>query len=828
MISDYSLPQLNAAAALETVREADPDVPFIIVSGTIGEERAVAAMRAGAQDYILKGEGLDRLAPAVEREIREAANRRVRREEEVARRKAEQEVRKLAAIVESSADTMISLALDGTILSWNAGAEGSFGYGAEEMVGVSVMQVVPSDREEAMAETLARIAEGRSMRDVETVGSRSDGTSVDISLTISPIYDDEGSVVAASTVARDITDRKRAESRLAFLSDHDLLTGLFNRRRFDQELAREIVLAQRYESSGAVLVLGLDNFKLVNDTLGHQAGDELIRRVAELLSKKGDVDTIARIGGDEFAVILRNGDAEGVARELLEIVKEQPLVGGPVPTRITASIGIAPLTGEGVTSEELIAQADLAMYEAKDAGRDSFTLFEPAHGREQQMGERLPMAERIRKALEEDSFLLHCQPILEISSGRISQYELLLRMLDADGEVISPGAFLSTADRFGLIEAIDCWVVTQAIELIAEHQAAGRDTGSRSTSRASMGDESLLRPHRGRSARPTSTHAARLRADRDERDRQHRRGPQLSQRLIAARLPVRARRLRRRVRLLLLPQVPSLRLPQDRRRLHPRPPHQPHRPVVVEATVRSPTGSARGRSPSSSRTRRRSSCCAATASTTRRATTWAARSRSRTSTGTRAPAAGDSDQQRAVDQVRQAAVHGLPLLPHADLLGDPSRRVVVGRDQRHRLLQRELPRPTHRRLRRLGREAPVPVLGGDRPGQLDHIPVFEPGPLQPPAPDHQAALLLDQGPGPEPVFIPMLFVGGQALGDAPLVHRRRVRGPQPDLDVGVEQDGRVAVQVRRLRLAGEQPFADLLRGLHDETVSRWAVLGSNQ
>lgn len=491
VISDFSLPQMSAGAALELVREFDPDVPFIIVSGTTGEERAVAAMRAGAQDYLLNGEGLARLVPAVKREIREATDRRNRRKEEEARKEAEQAVRNLAAIVESSPDAMISVTPEGTILSWNPGAEAIFGYSAEEMVGASAIRIVPGEYRERLAETLARISEGQSLRDLESVGSHRDGTSLDVSVTISPIRGDRGEVVAASVVARDIGDRKRTESRLAYLADHDLLTGLFNRSRFDQELAREISLAGRYDG-GAAMVLGLDNFKLVNDTQGHHVGDELIRRVGELLSK-ADVDTVARIGGDEFAIFVRDQDPGAVAHELLDTIKGQPLVSAPEPTRITASLGVAPVTSAETSSEELLAQANLAMYEAKDRGGDSFTVFEPARRRREQMGERLHMAERIRSAIAEGSFAVHCQPILAVESNTVSQYELLVRMLDNGGDPISPAAFLPTANRFGLIEEIDEWMVMRAIELVADHRAQGRELCVEvNLSARSMGNRSLF------------------------------------------------------------------------------------------------------------------------------------------------------------------------------------------------------------------------------------------------------------------------------------------------------------------------------------------------
>ena len=202
-------------------------------------------------------------------------------------------------------------------------------------------------------------------------------------------------------VARDIGERKRTESRLAYLADHDLLTGLFNRSRFDRELDREISLAERHDGGGAAMVLGLDSFKLVNDTQGHHVGDELIRtRRRAALDQKAEVDTVARIGGDEFAIFVREGDpgcwSPASCSTRSRASRWSP---APEPIRITASLGVAPLTGDDVTGEELLARANLAMYESKDRGGDSFTVYEPERRRREQMGERLQMAERIRSAI---------------------------------------------------------------------------------------------------------------------------------------------------------------------------------------------------------------------------------------------------------------------------------------------------------------------------------------------------------------------------------------------------------------------------------------------
>lgn len=210
IVADYSLPQFNALVALRIVQQHGFDLPFIIVSGAIGEEIAVAAMKSGAQDYILKN-NLARLVPAVERELRE---RQVRRE----RHRAEETCLRLAAIVESSGDAIIGKALDGVITSWNPGAERLFGYRATEVLGHSMRLLLPSDRQEEEDVILEKLKRGERIAAFETVRLRKDGRRIDVSVTISPICDADGRAVGASSIARDITERKRAETCLAALS----------------------------------------------------------------------------------------------------------------------------------------------------------------------------------------------------------------------------------------------------------------------------------------------------------------------------------------------------------------------------------------------------------------------------------------------------------------------------------------------------------------------------------------------------------------------------------------------------------------------------------
>ena len=295
---------------------------------------------------------------------------------------------------------------------------------------------------------------------------------------MTPIRDGD-EVTGAVITFNDITERKRFESQLRYLADHDPLTGLFNRRHFEAELGRQVTYANRRAPAGAALLLDLDNFKYVNDTLGHHAGDDLIRSIAGVLrGRLRETDVVARLGGDEFAVLLTDADAakaEGVAADLAEAVRRNVITVGDRPVRVTASIGVAPLRRRELTATEVLIEADIAMYQAKEAGRDRCAVYAPEAARRVGVAAGLTWVERIRRALDEDLFVLYAQPILNLASGRMSHVELLLRMRGEDGEVVLPGAFLPPAERFGLIQEIDRWVVRQAIQLIADRRDHGQE-----------------------------------------------------------------------------------------------------------------------------------------------------------------------------------------------------------------------------------------------------------------------------------------------------------------------------------------------------------------
>ncbi|HEX5909756.1 MAG TPA: diguanylate cyclase, partial [Thermoleophilaceae bacterium] len=358
---------------------------------------------------------------------------------------AEREADKLyRSVVETLNEGVALQGPDGSIRTANAAAARILGSTNERMVGKSSIRghrdVIREDgtpwpEAEQPAQTTARTGEG--LRDV-VMGLRSPAGEVTwISVTTKPLQReaDGWSVVTSVT---DITERRRAQAELQRLADRDPLTGLLNRRRLEAELVGLLAEADRYEDTGAVVVLDLDNFKYVNDSLGHAVGDELICSTAEALRRRlRETDTLARLGGDEFAVLLPRIDEESAAtvtRSLLEVVRDEAVVNtDDGPRRTTASAGIA-MIEPGRVASEVMAHADMAMYRAKEQGKDGAVVFEPGADRQAQARAGLSWAERIRSALAHDGLFLEAQPIVALGeAGGAARYELLVRMRTDDG-----------------------------------------------------------------------------------------------------------------------------------------------------------------------------------------------------------------------------------------------------------------------------------------------------------------------------------------------------------------------------------------------------------
>ncbi|MBM3666105.1 MAG: EAL domain-containing protein [Actinobacteria bacterium] len=385
---------------------------------------------------------------------------------------------RLHALLGSIADALITVDGRGAIESANPAAEQLFGYPSAELLGRSFTALLAEPHNDEYSSYLRSFGAGERPAILnsprELIGQRGDGSCFPLELTMTEAVLDVPVLVA---VARDVTERRKAEDRLRRLADLDPLTGLYNRRRFEQELDGHIAYAARYGSGGSVLLLDLDNFKYANDSLGHRAGDELLGAVASLL--KGwlrKTDVLARLGGDEFGMLLHGVDiakTQAAAEELRALIGNNPFVIDRQSIRATVSVGIATVSREGMSANELIAQADHAKYKAKEAGRDRVSAFDPDSPITHEAIQ--VWSDRVREAVEKGRFVIHAQPILDLATDQVSQYELLISMRGEDGELVPPASFLDTAERFGLVQSLDRWVAQQAIRLIESHKRAGRD-----------------------------------------------------------------------------------------------------------------------------------------------------------------------------------------------------------------------------------------------------------------------------------------------------------------------------------------------------------------
>lgn len=268
------------------------------------------------------------------------------------------------------------------------------------------------------------------------------------------------------SVGVDITDRKLAEHRLAWLANRDPLTELYNRRFFEGALQRAVVPG----AFGAVLYLDLDRFKDVNELSGHQSGDQLLRTVASTLAKLNGGSIVARLGGDEFAILMEHASIDMAverAKKVADHLDQQSLHVDSRTHRASASIGIAVYPGNGERPDELMANADYAMYRAKEDVSKRWHLLLPDQQGREELKQRVFWAEKIRSALLHDQFELLVQPIFRLVDLKIQHYEALLRLKDEDGSYLSPGAFIPIAERSGQIVGIDRWVLAKGIELIS-------------------------------------------------------------------------------------------------------------------------------------------------------------------------------------------------------------------------------------------------------------------------------------------------------------------------------------------------------------------------
>lgn len=592
IFSDYTMPGFCGSRALELVREHDPDIPFILVSGTIGEIAAAEAIRSGARDYIMKGD-YARLLSVIDRELRETRLRRERRE-------TDQTLRKLSLAVNQIADSIFITDSDGHIEYVNPEFERLTGYSAEEIKGKTpallrsghhdrpfyaqlwhcikqgdnyrgtlinrrkngelfheekvitplkdesgnITHFVSTGRDiteriqvETERKRLASILEatpdlvaihapdghlrylnssgrrllelggnatleGRCLKDIfpedtaekllvdvipyvrqhrywtgETVLNFREGESLPVSLVVIAHSGEKGEVEELSIIARDISERHRYEKELRHQATHDALTNLPNRFYLIDYFTQALERARRNNRCIALLFLDLDNFKRINDSLGHATGDRLLQQVAlRLIECLRPSDTIVRHGGDEFTVMaddLACVESALIVLRKLQAAFEQPIKLGHHEVYVTFSTGIALYPHDGTGVEDLLRHADTAMYQAKGIGSNQYCFYTPemnAHGHEY-----LEMEADLRHALENREFRIYCQPQIDLLTGHMVGAEVLLRWQHPSRGLVSPVEFIPLLETSGLIIPVGEWVVREACRLHRDWCSAGFD-----------------------------------------------------------------------------------------------------------------------------------------------------------------------------------------------------------------------------------------------------------------------------------------------------------------------------------------------------------------
>lgn len=300
----------------------------------------------------------------------------------------------------------------------------------------------------------------------------SDGEEVPVSQVVIAQRDERGAVVRHTLIARDITDQKSLQRRLSHLANRDDLTGLFNRRHFEEQLRHGLSQSLERSRSLALLLLDLDGFKFINDDLGHSAGDAVLEEVARALDRvAGDRAVTARLGGDEFAIATACAgmqEAMEFAESIVAEIRSLRISTRRQTVRVTSSIGVVVSPEDGSSVTDLMARADIAMYAAK-SWRDRAVHYTAAGMEPAAFASHRQIEARIRDALADNRFVLYAQPVLNMKTNT-AHYELLVRMIDPDGSVVSPGVFLPTAERSGLIHALDRRVAEMTFDLVARMQ----------------------------------------------------------------------------------------------------------------------------------------------------------------------------------------------------------------------------------------------------------------------------------------------------------------------------------------------------------------------
>lgn len=370
--------------------------------------------------------------------------------------------RRLRGILEALAEAVVCFTRDGAIISTNAAADNLFGYPKDRLNGVAMGTLLPDASDHA---TPTLNSSGRSM---ETVAIDRDGRQFPVEVKIRELILQDDTVFTA--LITDITERTAHLTRLKRLAERDALTGLFNRRYFQEHL--DAITTSERGQRLSLLFIDLDNFKFVNDALGHGAGDRVLVEVANLVGRQArSTDLLARLGGDEFALIVdgaADAEVDQIAERVRRSLESYRYVSAEGRADVGCSIGVASFSAN-TSAASWVGQAEFACRQAKSRGRNRVWRFTPSDAEAAAVGNHeMGWARRIKRAIKEDRFVLYAQPIKHTRSGALAASEVLIRMVGDDGELIMPNAFIPAAERFGLMPEVDRWVIRHALAISAK------------------------------------------------------------------------------------------------------------------------------------------------------------------------------------------------------------------------------------------------------------------------------------------------------------------------------------------------------------------------
>jgi diguanylate cyclase (GGDEF)-like protein/PAS domain S-box-containing protein len=467
ILSDFSMPVFDGVDALRVVREIAPGIPFIFVSGTIGEERAIEAIRLGATDYVLK-DNLRRLGTVVRRALAEAADRE-------RARAAEEERERLVAILEATSDCVAMSDPDGRIIYLNAAGRKMIGAPESGGVGGQIREIHPKWAQKLIEEAGWPTAARAGAWHGETAILGAGGTEIPVSQVLVAHRGSDGNIRFYSTIMRDIRDRKAYEARIQHLANYDALTGLPNRILLGDRSAQAIAHAKRVGRPAALLVVDVDRFKLVNESHSHGAGDTLLRTVADRL--RGAVregDTVARLGADAFAVLAtdlaRPDDVLAVVRKIREAMQPPFWLEGR-DLHVTVSIGASVHLRDGEEFDILLRNADAAMHRVKAEGRNGFQFYAEAMTR--QATDRMELENELRLALEKNELEVYFQPQVVLADGRLVGVEALMRWKHRQRGWIPPVQFIPIAEDSDLIHPLGEFALAHSCRQVTSWVKAG-------------------------------------------------------------------------------------------------------------------------------------------------------------------------------------------------------------------------------------------------------------------------------------------------------------------------------------------------------------------